>query len=135
MKLSAGAVLAALVLSGCASAPVVRVSPAVLHGATHVCIIENPRVKSQFLDTYRKVLAAKGYKTDVVPASSGLGVCPVTSKYVAYWNWNFVLYMMAVQLDVYKNGVPEGRATFQARGNTSMSEEEELKALVDKLFH
>ena len=135
MKLTAGAALVVLVLYGCASAPAVRVSPVAMQGATRVCIIENPRVKAEFLATYRKVLEAKGYKADVVPASSGLGVCPITSKYVAYWNWDLVLYMASVRLDVYKDGIPAGGAIFQNPGRKSVNEEEELKALADKLYH
>ena len=78
-----------------------------------VCIIENPRVRADFLEAYRKALQDKGYQADVIPEGSSLGACPVTSKYVAYWAWDLVLYMTSAQLDVYRDGRPAGRALFR----------------------
>jgi hypothetical protein len=134
VKLAAVA-LAASVLCGCASKPMVQVSPVDMEGARQVCIVENPRVhKPEFLDAYRKALESKGYTVKVVAASSGLGICPVTAKYVAYWNWDLVLYMSSAELRVYKNGRPAGGARFWAGQKRLMNMEDEVKALVDQLY-
>jgi ribosome modulation factor len=122
--------MAALVLCACARN---QVAPVRLE-AKEICIIENPRVRSSFLEAYRKALEDRGFTAAVVLPTSAVDVCPVTTKYVAYWRWDLVLYMAQAQLDVYKDGKPAGRAIFHARQSRLISAEGKVRELVDQLF-
>ena len=131
MKFAASVAVAALLLSGCARN---HVAPVSMLEVKQVCIIENPRVRADFLEAYRKALQDKGYQADVIPEGSSLGACPVTSKYVAYWAWDLVLYMTSAQLDVYRDGRPAGRALFRARGSRLFTTDSKVRELVDHLY-
>src|SRR3954467_6896669 len=100
-------------LSGCARTAVVPVSttvevpnPAALGAkeapAKRICIVENPRVaQKEFLEAYRAALETKGFVTTIVQKNPLASVCPLTTRYVAYWNWDLIYYLSFAQLDVY----------------------------------
>lgn len=107
--------LAFVLLSACAERQhLVRVSPVSMQEQRRVCIIENPAVKFDFLRLYQEGLQAAGFSPEMLPAGSPLAACPVTTKYVAYWSWDFRTFLQSAQLDVYRDGRPAGAAVFQA---------------------
>jgi hypothetical protein len=117
-------------LGGCASDRL-QVRPVALQDVKRICVIENPRVREEFLDLYRQALVARGYQVDVVPSVSPLGVCPVTSKYVAYWSWDVLPYMARAQIDVYRDGLPAGQGTIAGKYSAT---EEKIRKLVHDLY-
>lgn len=123
----------ALLLSCTGNNGVIRVDQVLTGNDKRICIIENPRVRSEFLHAYQQALQDRGYAVNVVPAGSPLGVCPLSSKYVAYWSWDLVPYMSQAQIDVYRAGKPAGRAIFQANGHHS-DMEERVQVLVRDLY-
>jgi hypothetical protein len=131
MKEVAAACVAVLVLGGCARH---QVAPVAKLEGNQICIIENPRVRADFVEAYRKALGNRGFQTSMVPSTSALNVCPVTSKYVAYWAWDIVLYMQSARLDVYRDGRPAGRAMYNARSSRLVNTEDKIQELVDQLF-
>jgi hypothetical protein len=99
-----------------------------------ICIIENTRVKNDFLEPYRSALLARGYEVEVFPKTPPSSQCPLTTRYVAYWSWDLVLYLQYAELRVYRDGKPAGRAEFRARSSRFIDTEATVKQLVDQLF-
>jgi len=131
MKTVVPAAVLACALCACAAN---RVNPVAMEGAKEVCIIENPRVRPEFLQAYQNALREKGYEPRVLPPAASLGECAVISKYVAYWAWDMVLYMSSAELEVYKNGRPAGRALFRARSSRFINAEDKVRELVAQLY-
>jgi hypothetical protein len=131
MKRVLAACIVVLLACGCARS---RVSSASMGDAKEVCIIENPRVRSGFLEAYQQALAARGYSTKLLSGSSSLSACPIVSKYVAYWGWDVVLYLQSASLYVYRDGRPAGHAVFDARSSRLFSTEGKLRELVAQLY-
>lgn len=133
-------------LSGCArssvvpvpasqEAPVQAIEGAGEAPARRICIVENPRVAHKdFLDAYRTALEGKGFTITVVQKNPQPSVCPLTTRYVAYWKWDVLYYLSFAQLDVYREGKPVGRAVHDARGSRFITTEGTVKNLVDRLF-
>lgn len=140
------AVFALLVLGACARSHVTPVPAAAIQSGpgataanpapapTRICIIENPRVRSDFLDAYKAALSSRGYEVEVVKETPQVSQCPLTTRYVAYWAWDMVLYMRQAELRVYRDGKPAGRAVFQARSSRFIDTEAKVKELVDQLL-
>jgi hypothetical protein len=107
---------------------------------THeLCIIDNPNVRSTFLEEYRRVLSAKGYQTKVLDKSASVDDCPITSTYTANWRWDLAMYMAFAQITVYANGKKVGDALYDSlsgSGNLGkfISAETKIRELVDQLF-
>jgi hypothetical protein len=131
MKATFAALAAALAACACAST---RVTPVDMQGVTRVCIIENPRVKFDFLGAYRRALEERGFQVEVHPETTRLSVCPVTSRYTANWRWDLVLYLAYAELRVYRDARPAGRAIFNARSSRLIAAEATINDLVDGLF-
>ena len=125
------ALVAAGVLAGCASS---QVSPVAKLEAKRICVIENSKVRGDFITAYRKALMDRGFEIQMLPETAQLDACPVTSRYVAYFWWDMVFYMRNAQIDVYTDAKPAGRATFEAGGSRFFSTEEKVKELVTQLF-
>jgi len=104
--------------------------------ANHICIIDNPRVSgnADFLDKYRTVLERRGFSTAVLPADSPLGACAVTSKYVAFWGWDLVPFLVSAKLDIYSDGMPAGSSMYSARHSRFVGPEEAIEGMVGRLF-
>lgn len=137
MKKSA-AVVMVLGLSGCAIHQTVKPMDAL--DDAQVCIVANPAVKMPgFLDTYRRVLQQKGYQVKMLEPNSSLVECRVTSTYTANWRWDMAMYMAFADIVVYKDGKPDGRATYDSmHGGANLKKfirgEEKIEELVNKLF-
>lgn len=129
---SAAAVVAAVfVVSACSQArqnvqPVPKLDPA------RVCIVENAKTRVEFRDGYRRALERKGYEVDVLPEGTPLSACPVTSKYVAHWNWDIVFYLTYAEILVYRNSERIGGAVYT--GDKFIDADDKIRELVDLLF-
>lgn len=99
-----------------------------------ICVIENPRVKFDFLDAYRRALLASGYEVQVFPKTPPSSQCPLTTRYVAYWNWDFVMYLEYAELRIYRDGQPVGRAEYKSGSSRVSDAEPTLKNLIDQLL-
>jgi hypothetical protein len=99
-----------------------------------ICIVENSRVREDFLDAYKAALSAKGYEVEVFKNTPQVSQCPLTTRYVAYWAWDMVLYMRYAELRVYRDGKPAGRAVFEARSSRMIDPETKLRELVDQML-
>lgn len=131
MRIVLAGFIAALGLAACATS---HVSPVAKFETKRICVIENPRVRGDFLNAYRKALEHRGLQVQLFPETAQLDACPLTSKYVAFFWWDMVFYMRQAQIDVYSEGKPAGRASFDAQGSRFFSTEEKVKELVDRLF-
>jgi hypothetical protein len=121
----------ALGLGACATS---QVSPVASLDVKQICVIENPKVRASFLDSYRKALEERGYTVRVLPETARLSSCPVTSTYVAYWWWDIVLYMRHAQLEIYKDEKLAGRAVFEAGQSRLFTDDGKIKELVAQLL-
>ena len=68
------------------------------------------------------------------PKTPPASQCPLTTRYVAYWNWNFGKYLEYAELRVYRDGKPVGRAEFKTPGNQFVDPEATIRRLVDQLL-
>jgi hypothetical protein len=142
MRTTALALITALGLAACARShvapvPASQVSPAASPdtGATkQICIVENPRVRQDFLDSYRAALQAKGFAVTVVPKNPQASTCPLYTRYVAHWAWDLVVYLRFAQLDIYREGKQVGQAIHDARSSRFIDTEAKIKELVNQLF-
>lgn len=134
MKMKIALLIAVLALSGCGSTrkkvSPVAVSPVAKFEGREVCIIENPRVRGNFLEVYKKALVDKGYEVRVLPTSAQLSACPITSQYVALWIYGTQL--IHADIKVYHKTQPAGRAVYN--GNQSLDAEETVQEMVNRLF-
>ncbi|MFG6447048.1 Sbal_3080 family lipoprotein [Roseateles sp. BYS180W] len=127
----------AFTLSGCAIHQ--NVKPVGNLDQKQVCVIENPSIRSGFLDAYVRSLNAKGYQVRKLPLSASLVECNITSTYTAHWRWDLALYMAYAEIKVYNVGKPIGEAKYDAtRGMGSMNKfidaDKKISELVDQLF-
>lgn len=103
-----------LVISGCSNITQ-EVSPVRPISGDEVCIIENPDVKSGFLQAFTGTLEAKGYKVKLLPADAVLTDCTVSSFYLAHWGWDLALYMSYAKIKVFRDGRQIGSVVYDAR--------------------
>lgn len=136
MKSVVIALAAALALCACATSRVapVRSAPAAEPQARKICVVDNPRVKNDFLEAYTKALSEKGYDVTVFAKTPPASQCPLVSRYTATWAWDMVFYLAYAELRVYRDGKPAGRAEFRARGSRFIDTETKVKELVDRLL-
>lgn len=138
MKLSMVAVAASIaLLSGCAINQTVK--PIDRFAGKLVCVVDNPKVRSTFADSYKQALRNKGYEVRQLDKDASLIECPITSTYVANWKWDLAMYMSFADITVYNNGKPAGRATYDStRGGANMGKfigaDKKVTELVDQLF-
>jgi hypothetical protein len=131
VKKTSLALIGALGLAACATS---KVSPVASLETKQICVIENPKVRASFLDSYRKALEERGYTVRVLPETARLSSCPVTSTYVAYWWWDIVLYMRHAQLEIYQDEKLAGRAVFEAGQSRLFTDDGKIKELVAQLL-
>src|SRR5882672_3497060 len=79
-----------------------------------ICIIENPWVRTEFLESYKRALVAKGYSVRQLAKFSSIDECPITSTYGATWIRDFVDYLFHAEIRVYNRGERIGEATYDA---------------------
>ena len=125
-----------LLLSACSTQ---RVAPITRLDEKRICIVQAShdmgRGAATFAEAYRSALAARGYQAEILPSSAMPWACPVTSRYMAGWNWDGpIRYLAYAELRVYEKGKEVGRARFDSRFSRLISAENEIRAMVDELF-
>lgn len=115
------------------------VDPAQVSAGSEICIIENPDVREGFLNEFKSALDNKGVQYKVLPKGSSYAACEWTATYLARWTWDLALYMSYAEINVFRNGAPEGKALYDStRGGASMSKfidaETKIQELVDQLL-
>jgi hypothetical protein len=131
MRIILAGVVAAVLLAACASS---QVAPVAKLETKRICVIDNPKVRGDFITSYRKALEGRGFEIQMFPEGAAPNVCSLTSKYVAFFWWDMVFYMRQAEIDVYTDGKHAGRASFDAGMSRFFSTEEKVKELVDQLF-
>jgi hypothetical protein len=138
MHMKPAAIVAlAVVLPGCAIRQ--TVNPVAPVASREVCVIENQKVKEGFLESYRRALTTKGYVLQQLASSAAITACPITSTYVAHWNWDLAVYMSYAEIRVFRDGQPAGDAIYDSRrGSSNMGKfinaESKVEELVNQLF-
>ena len=130
-------VLLAVVATGCSITQ--KVTPVGDLGNRAVCIIEDPAVRSGFLEEYKQTLVAKGYSITMLPNGSGRDACEVTTTYLARWSWDMALYMSFAEIKVYKHGALAGEALYDSRSGGGRLDKfvnggAKIRELVEQLF-
>lgn len=115
------------------------VEPAQVTAGTELCIIENPDVREGFLNEVKSALDTKGVQYKVLPKGSSYSACEWTATYLARWTWDLALYMSYAEINVFRNGAPEGKALYDStRGGANMSKfidaETKIRELLDQLL-
>ncbi len=106
---------------------------------TRVTIIENPTVKSTFLDAVKAAAEKQGVATEVSPSSALPKDYPYAMTYTANWTWDITMYLVYAEINVYQQGEEIGKAIYDARrGGYNMGKfvnaEEKVHELVGELF-
>jgi len=125
--LTASNVIAALLCACSAN----HVQPMSRSPGERLCIIENPRVRPEFLQEYRDALRARGIESEVLAPTAGIAACPLTSRYLAAWTHGT---LTSAHLDVFRDGQPAGRAVYQNRWSLSGYSRGLLNEMVDQIF-
>lgn len=131
MRSALAVLVAAIALSGCGGWEQ-KVFPVSKLESKQICVIENPKVQSDFLEIYKTALEGKGYQVQVLPESARPSSCPITSRYTANWGWDVIFYLSYAEIIVYNDSKRAGRALY--RGKQMMRTETKIKELVDRLF-
>lgn len=136
-KIIIAALTTAVLTSACAIKQ--DVQPVSLAQASEMCVIENTKVKDEFLSATVQSLTNLGYSTKMLPDSSGVGDCNNVLTYTANWTWDVAIYMTFAKFEVYKNGSKVGSAEYDSRaGSANMSKfiqaEAKVKELISELF-
>lgn len=125
------------ILNGCAIHQ--KVTPVAAGNEKSVCIIENMSVKHNFLPSYHKTLAEKGYSVKILDPSASINQCQMTSTYNANWRWDLALYMAYAEIKVYTDGKVIGEAKYDSTkggGNLGkfINADAKIGELVNQLF-
>lgn len=104
-----------------------------------ICVVENPAVKFDFLESLKKSLEARSFTVKMLPPAAALRDCPITVTYTANWRWDLAMYMAYAEIKVYNNGQPAGEAVYDSlRGGFNMNKfikgENKIAELVNQLF-
>jgi len=126
-------------LSGCISQ---NIDPVKTRQALtpEICMIaKTDKVKKSFTNTYRLALQEKGFTVRQLPTASNPSDCHLSTQYIANWRWDLALYMAYVELNVYEDGRPVGKALYDARkAGLALTKfiiaEDKVRELVDELF-
>lgn len=134
---SLSVVLLAIAAAGCSITQ--KVTPVGYLEDRAICIIEDPAVRSGFLEEYRKTLIEKGYVITMLPNGSSRSACEVTTTYLARWSWDMALYMSFAEIKVYKHGALKGEALYDSRSGGGRLDKfvnggAKIRELVEQLF-
>jgi hypothetical protein len=108
--------LALLPLAGCGTISQ-DVKPIALSASEprEICVVEDTAVRAEFRDAYKDALSGKGFTVRVLPNGSPVSSCPLTTTYLASWQWDLELYVSYIDLKVYRNDRLEGEAVYDAK--------------------
>jgi len=104
-----------------------------------ICVIENDKVKHNFLGSYVQALSDRGFEVAVQPPLSSVKVCDWSSTYSARWNWDLALYMIEAKIRVFKGGALVGEASYDSHGaglnfDKFIDADDKIRELVSKVF-
>jgi hypothetical protein len=124
-------------LVGCAIHQTVR--PVGRLEGREICVIDNPAVRTTFIEAYKRSLTNKGFIVRQLPASAAITQCPITSTYTANWRWDLALYMAYADIKVFSQGNQVGQVTYDSMGgganmNKFIAAERKIDELVNQLF-
>lgn len=125
------------VLAGCSIQQTVE--PARVSTDSEICIIENPDVREGFLKEFKSTLETMGVNYRVLPKGSSHSACEWTATYLARWSWDLALYMSYAEINVFRNGAPEGKALYDSTGGSAtmgkfIDAETKIRELVNQLL-
>ena len=130
-----------LFIGGCSVKYTVEPVGGVKEFGREICVIEDTKVRDEFLIAYKSSLEDRGFTVKILQPGSQLDSCELTSTYLGRWSWDFVTYMAYAKIVIYKNGIKYGEALYEAPRagfalTTEIYEETEvkIKSMVDKLF-
>lgn len=131
------AVSAVTLLSACTI--VQTVEPTDLPPGDELCIIENTDVREGFLKEVKAVLGEMDIRYRVTDAAAAQEQCEWTMTYTGNWSWDLALYMSYAQIRVYRNGLLDGEAIYDASGGSGslgkfIDAETKIRELMDELF-
>ena len=129
--------LAFLVLTGCSIKQTVK--SVELSQPMEICILKNEKVRPSFLAAYSEALKAKRVQVRTLAESASLNECPMTSTYVANWQWDMAMYMKYAEIKVYRSAALVGEAVYDSRmGGARLDKfiiaENKIREMVDELF-
>lgn len=124
-------------LAGCAIQQTVRPVSAIAD--RQICVIENPVVRSGFVEAYKRSLTTRGYDVRQLPANAPVNSCATTSTYTANWRWDLAMYMAYAEMRVFSDGKLVGEAKYDSlRGGANMNKfidaDKKINELVEQLF-
>jgi len=139
VKSSLAIVLLVLPLAACAIKE--QVIPVALDSgaARDICVINNPDVRQEFLDGYKRALEGRNFTVKILPERSSVQACPLTSTYTAEWRWDLSLYLAYADLKIYRNGQVQGEALYDStQGGMNSGKfihaDAKIQELTNKLF-
>ena len=125
-------------ISGCAAVTQQTVTPFENNSSLEICVIENPRIRAEFLEAYRTALQEKGYVVEILHKHADISDCKVTSTYSARWRWDFALYMSYAKIEVFKNGEKSAETLYkivrEGASGKFINASEKVRELVNQLF-
>lgn len=132
------AVFLAVTISGCSIKQSVDTAE-IDRGAT-LCVIENTEVRAGFLNSMKSALTEKGVRYQVVNPNAVPADCFWTASYTARWSWDLALYMSFAEIQIYKDGMLQGKALYDSTlGGANMGKfidaETKIKELVGSLLN
>lgn len=108
MKIASLCIVLSLLMTGCVSHSVNKVSGVAL--GSEICVVRNLGVSLDFFNAYRSTLEKAGYKTKEIATA---GECPLYTTYTAEFGYHWGLYLSSANLNLYKDEVSVGSATYK----------------------
>lgn len=138
LKRTFTAVFLAATISGCSIKQSVDTAD-IDRGAT-LCVIENTDVRVGFLSSMKSALAEKGVRYQIVSPDAVPAECLWTASYTARWSWDLALYMSFAEIQIYKDGMLQGKAFYDSTlGGANMGKfinaDTKIKELVGSLLN
>lgn len=134
-------ILLVLLISGCSVKFQGKPASELTSYSGKICVIEHPKVRKEFLTSYKKLLEEKGFEVEVIPQGSSLNTCSLTSDYIGKWSWDFVPYMATANINLYQNGALIANASYSApRGGWALttkiyeSTEVKIRGMLEIIF-
>ena len=126
-----------VLLQGCTISQ--NVIPVPRADISEITIIENPAVRSTFLDAVKAAVEDRGIRTQVGPPLAPPEDYPYAITYAANWTWDLTIYLVYAELNVFEGGKVVGKAVYDCRRGGGrldkfINAESKVKELVGELF-
>lgn len=140
MRLIPVAMLAAAsLISGCSIHQNVKPVELAPNTSTVICLIPALSVRESFTVAYEAKLKRKGFDTHLLPPGTNPNACPLTTAFIATWNWDMAMYMNYANIRVFVDGKQVGQAEYNAKRaifgtKKFINAEAKIGELTDQLF-